>query len=77
MAANISGEDAMEFYLNGDAAPGGRFTFVFDSEAKGESETEKSTCVLPCFSGLYSKIKTAFDSINILFRKIIAYIKYV
>jgi len=36
---NHQGEDAMDFYINGDAAPGGRFAFVFDSEAKGSDST--------------------------------------
>ena len=35
---NLQGADAMSFYTNGDCAPGGRFTFVFDSTA-----TEQTT----------------------------------
>ncbi len=42
---NHQGEDAMDFYINGDAAPGGRFAFVFDSEAKGsDSTTSEKDC---------------------------------
>ena len=35
---NMQENDIMDFYTNGDVAPGGRFTFVFDSTAKGEGE---------------------------------------
>lgn len=30
---NLQGDNALAFYQNGDCAPGGRFTFVFDSTA--------------------------------------------
>lgn len=33
---NVQNEDIMDFYTDGDAAPGGRFTFVFDSTADGK-----------------------------------------
>lgn len=33
--------DIMDFYQNGDVAPGGRFTFVFDSEADGTTTENK------------------------------------
>jgi len=42
---NMQENDVMDFYTNGDVAPGGRFTFVFDSTATGiavETENEKS-----------------------------------
>lgn len=32
--------DVMDFYQNGDVAPGGRFTFVFDSSADGNCEKD-------------------------------------
>lgn len=32
--------DIMDFYTNGDVAPGGRFTFVFDSTSTDEKEAE-------------------------------------
>ncbi len=38
---NMQEEDIMDFYTNGDVAPGGRFTFVFDSTSRlVEEETE-------------------------------------
>ncbi len=73
-ADNVSGEDAMEFYTNGDSAPGGRFTFVFDSSEEGVSASADSSS--PC-SDFFEKIQKAFDSISIFFRKIISYLKYV
>lgn len=43
-ADNTSVDDVMSFYTDGDCAPGGRFTFVFDSAAQGATQenTEKS-----------------------------------
>lgn len=35
-ADNVQSEDILDFYTDGDVAPGGRFTFVFDSTADGE-----------------------------------------
>ncbi len=41
---NTSTEDIMSFYTDGDCAPGGRFTFVFDSAQEGVTEvTEDKT----------------------------------
>lgn len=73
-ADNISGEDAMEFYQNGDAAPGGRFTFVFDSEA--EAVAEEADKALFC-ENFFSKIREAFVDFGIFCRKIIAYLKHI
>lgn len=72
-ADNISGEDAMEFYQNGDTAPGGRFTFIFDSEAQGVREENDTASLCESF---FSKITEVFTSAKALFRKIIAYLKY-
>lgn len=57
---NLCGSDAMSFYLNGDAAPGGRFTFVFDSTAQGPTENNEENCNLPCFSAFLDSVRTAF-----------------
>ena len=35
---NMQEEDIMDFYTNGDVAPGGRFTFVFDSTSENHEE---------------------------------------
>lgn len=35
---NMQENDIMDFYTNGDVAPGGRFTFVFDSTAEKHEE---------------------------------------
>lgn len=56
---NLQGEDAMAFYTNGDAAPGGRFAFVFDSTAIGETETEKDSEIKIFFDSLSDKFETA------------------
>lgn len=37
---NMQENDIMDFYTNGDVAPGGRFTFVFDSTATGDGEVD-------------------------------------
>ncbi len=39
---NLQGADALSFYTNGDCAPGGRFAFVFDSTATGQSDENES-----------------------------------
>lgn len=36
---NHMGTDAMDFYVNGDCAPGGRFAFTFDSQSEAEPDT--------------------------------------
>ncbi len=56
---NLQGEDAMAFYENGDAAPGGRFAFVFDSTATGEPKTEEASEIKTFFDTLSDKIETA------------------
>ncbi len=35
---NMQEDDVMDFYTNGDVAPGGRFAFVFDSSAEDKPE---------------------------------------
>lgn len=46
---NMQENDIMDFYTNGDVAPGGRFTFVFDSTATDES-VENELPVLSAFT---------------------------
>lgn len=69
---NLQGADAMSFYTNGDAAPGGRFTFVFDSTATGESgeQNSESCSVLEAFEAIFEK----FDSVYADFRKLFNYL---
>lgn len=52
--------DIMDFYTNGDVAPGGRFTFVFDSTATGEIKEENGNGTLSFFSKLLERIKAFF-----------------
>ena len=40
---NMQSDDITDFYVNGDVAPGGRFTFVFDSTANGTAEETEET----------------------------------
>lgn len=75
-ADNVSGEDALEFYTDGDCAPGGRFTFVFDSKATGTENTDSNTDNDSFICKIFEKISLSFDSFKIFCRKIIAYIKY-
>ncbi len=56
---NLQGEDALAFYQNGDAAPGGRFAFVFDSTATGEQETENNSEIKTFFDTMSDKFETA------------------
>ncbi len=58
---NLLGSDAMSFYENGDCAPGGRFTFVFDSTA---TEQIDDKCDLSGITQLFAKIRSFFDSIK-------------
>ena len=47
---NMQENDIMDFYTNGDVAPGGRFTFVFDSTASGENtDNIESTSFIDVF----------------------------
>lgn len=65
---NMQEEDIMDFYTNGDVAPGGRFTFVFDSTAEGAEETEEKPAVSSCFEKLYSFYADFRKLMNYLFR---------
>ena len=56
---NLLGDDAMAFYQNGDAAPGGRFAFVFDSTATGEQQTQNDSESKTFFENLAEKLETA------------------
>lgn len=69
---NLQGSDAMAFYQNGDAAPGGRFAFVFDSTATGEGADNSSepSGIAAFFDSLTDKLCNAYAD----FRKYINYI---
>ncbi len=56
---NLLGADATAFYQNGDAAPGGRFAFVFDSTATEEHE-EINNGFLDFINGILEKLETAY-----------------
>lgn len=51
--------DVMDFYENGDVAPGGRFAFVFDSAETGEQKENARGET----AGIFEKIKIFFKSI--------------
>ncbi len=51
---NHMGTDAMDFYVNGDSAPGGRFAFTFDSASEDAPETEARS--ESCFADFCKKI---------------------
>lgn len=70
---NLQGADALAFYTNGDCAPGGRFTFVFDSTVTqtADTDTDKADgsgiwdCVCAYFVRLYADCR---KWMNYLFR---------
>lgn len=66
---NLQGADALAFYQNGDCAPGGRFTFVFDSEAVGGQEEET-----PVKNKLAERLFNGFASFYAQFRKLMNYL---
>ena len=68
---NMQADDIMDFYSNGDAAPGGRFTFVFDSTANGENIAPKTeeNVFARVFRNLFEKIQSQYAD----FRKLVNY----
>lgn len=64
---NLQGSDATAFYVNGDAAPGGRFAFVFDSTASGETQKDDDSAGLSLFEKLTEKLETLYAD----FRKLL------
>lgn len=67
---NMQEEDVLDFYTNGDVAPGGRFCFVFDSTAQcGEihEEPEEENAFLEKLSRCYADLRKI---INYIFGKI-------
>ena len=68
---NLQGADAMAFYENGDAAPGGRFAFVFDSTATGEGN--KNTNEINGFAAFIEGLREKFSSVYADFRKLLNY----
>ncbi len=67
---NLLGSDATAFYQNGDAAPGGRFAFVFDSTATGETEPENSGGLWQIFEAIANKIESAYADFRKLYHNI-------
>ena len=57
----------MDFYSNGDVAPGGRFTFVFDTTATGEeiknAETPDVSAFLQRLMDFYADLRKFFNYI--------------
>ena len=69
---NVNSEDILDFYTDGDVAPGGRFTFVFDSTSDGEEipprETDENI-----FAKLFRSIFEKFERPYADLRKLINY----
>ena len=65
---NLLGADALAFYENGDAAPGGRFAFVFDSTATGEAEENHGKAT--AFEEWFDFVCTKFENVYIYLRKL-------
>ncbi len=53
---NCSDGDVTDFYVNGEAAPGGRFTFVFDSDSVKENGSSDSG-----IRGFFGRLRTLFE----------------
>ena len=68
---NLQGADAMAFYENGDAAPGGRFAFAFDSTATGEGN--ENTNEINGFAAFIEGLREKFSSVYADFRKLLNY----
>lgn len=55
---NLLGADALAFYENGDAAPGGRFAFVFDSTVTcSDDDSSEPSCIEEFFEEIAEKIR--------------------
>ncbi len=68
---NLQGTDALAFYQNGDCAPGGRFTFVFDSTVEKSETNPPAEETEP---GLWQKICNKFKEFGIAARKFYNYL---
>ncbi len=69
---NLGEDDAMNFYINGDSAPGGRFSFTFDSSENDEIPREPSDKsfidkLSDVFEIICDKIDSFFSSLRNLF----------
>jgi len=58
-----------DFYTNGDVAPGGRFTFVFDSSADGKASGNNDGGIKTFLDILRSKIKAFTEVITAMLKK--------
>lgn len=67
---NLLGADATAFYVNGDAAPGGRFAFVFDSTANDETDTENSHRCFEFLKLFSEKIEQVYIDLRKLFNNL-------
>lgn len=68
---NLLGDDAMAFYQNGDAAPGGRFAFVFDNTVTEDAETEEKTEIFGFLKEIFQKFETLYADIRKLYNNLI------
>lgn len=67
---NLLGSDATAFYVNGDAAPGGRFAFVFDSTATAETEAEETNGIFDFIKAFTQKIETVYADLRKLYHNL-------
>lgn len=64
---NMQSDDILDFYSNGDVAPGGRFTFVFDSTADGKGaqvNEDPTNPIKEFFANLFSKYMIEYAQIR-------------
>lgn len=66
---NMQSDDIMDFYVSGDVAPGGRFTFVFDSTAQEVTPAESEEP-----EGFFDSFLEKLNLFYIELRKIFNYI---
>ncbi len=67
---NLFGSDATAFYQNGDAAPGGRFAFVFDNTVTEEPDTEEKTEIFGFLKEILQKIESVYADIRKLYNNL-------
>lgn len=70
---NLLGADAMSFYENGDAAPGGRFAFVFDSTVTDSADNQDSDEPSP-IKIFFEEIEAKIEAFKADIRKFLNYI---
>lgn len=68
---NLQGDNALAFYQNGDCAPGGRFTFVFDCTATGDETAQEDDPT--AIGAFFEKLAARFNAMYATFKKLVNY----